>query len=109
MSADDEQRTVDPLVREAATLLSKAMVSTADRDAQWECFRVLVSEEVKQLEEAPIRWALDELERQGYKPDALARVLAERLGQPLVEPAAHSSAGRPAVRRRRSGGRTRRT
>jgi len=37
-------------------------------------------DQTKELEEAPIREALDEMERQGVRLEAVARVVRDRLG-----------------------------
>jgi hypothetical protein len=71
---------IDPLAEQAANLLAKAMVTSHDRDTLWEGFHALVVEQTKELEEAPIREALDEMERQGVRLEAVARVVRDRLG-----------------------------
>jgi 4-alpha-glucanotransferase len=71
---------LDPLAEQAANLLAKAMVTTHDRDTLWERFHELVIEQTRDLEEAPIRAALDEMERQGVRLEAVARVVRDRLG-----------------------------
>ena len=63
---------LDPLAEQAANLLAKAMVTSHDRDTLWERFHELVVEQTKELEEAPIREALDEMERQGVRLEAVA-------------------------------------
>jgi hypothetical protein len=73
------QRGIDPLAEQAVGLLAKAMVTSRDRDALWQRFRDHVVAEAKELEEAPIREALDEMEQRGLKLDAVARVVGERL------------------------------
>jgi hypothetical protein len=71
---------LDPLAEQAASLLAKAMVTSHDRDALWERFHELVVDQTRDLEEAPIRAALDEMERQGVRHEAVARVVRDRLG-----------------------------
>jgi hypothetical protein len=71
---------IDPLAEQAANLLAKAMVTSHDRDTLWERFHALVVEQTTELEEAPIREALDEMERQGVRLEAVARVVRDRLG-----------------------------
>jgi hypothetical protein len=71
---------IDPLAEQAANLLAKAMVTTHDRDLLWERFHELVVDQTRELEEAPIRAALDEMERQGVRLEAVARVVRDRLG-----------------------------
>ena len=71
---------LDPLAEQAANLLAKAMVTSHDRDTLWERFHELGVDQTKELEEAPIREALDEMERQGVRLEAVARVVRDRLG-----------------------------
>lgn len=71
---------LDPLAEQAAGLLAKAMVTSHDRDALWERFHELVVDQTRELEEAPIRAALDDMERQGVRLEAVARVVRDRLG-----------------------------
>jgi hypothetical protein len=71
---------LDPLAEQAASLLAKAMVTSHDRDALWERFHELVVDQTRELEEAPIRAALDDMERQGVRLEAVARVVRDRLG-----------------------------
>lgn len=71
---------IDPLAEQAASLLAKAMVTTHDRDLLWERFHELVVDQTRELEEAPIRAALDEMERQGVRLEAVARVVRDRMG-----------------------------
>jgi hypothetical protein len=71
---------IDPLAEQAANLLAKAMVTTHDRDLLWERFHELVVDQTRELEEAPIRAALDEMERQGVRLEAVARVVRDRMG-----------------------------
>lgn len=81
MAVDNAQeRAIDPLADQAVGLLAKAMVTSHDRDALWELFHDRVVEQTKELEEAPIREALDEMERQGLRLEAVARVVRDRLG-----------------------------
>lgn len=71
---------LDPLAEQAANLLAKAMVTSHDRDSLWERFHELVVNQTRELEEAPIREALDQMERQGVRLEAVARVVRDRLG-----------------------------
>ncbi len=81
MAVDNaQQHAIDPLAEQAVGLLAKAMVTTHDRDGLWERFQERVVDQTKDLEEAPIREALDEMERQGLKLEAVARVVRDRLG-----------------------------
>jgi hypothetical protein len=77
---DARGRGIDPLAAQAANLLAKAMVASRDRDALWARFQSLVVDEVAELEEAPIRDALEAMERQGIRLEAVARVVKDRLG-----------------------------
>jgi hypothetical protein len=77
---DARGRGIDPLAEQAANLLAKAMVTSRDRDALWARFHSLVIDEVTELEEAPIREALEAMERQGIRLEAVARVVKDRLG-----------------------------
>ena len=43
---DARGRGIDPLAEQAANLLAKAMLTSRDRDALWECFHALVVDEV---------------------------------------------------------------
>ena len=45
-----------------------------------ERFHELVVDQTRELEEAPIREALDQMERQGVRLEAVARVVRDRLG-----------------------------
>ena len=72
---------IDPLAEQAATFLAKAMVTSHDRDLLWQEFRDLVVAHIKELEEAPVREALDEMERQGLSLDVVARVVHAKLGE----------------------------
>jgi len=73
------RRTIDPLAEQAATLLAKAMVTSHDRELLWQQFRDLVVAHTKELEEAPVRDALEEMERRGLSLDVVARVIHEKL------------------------------
>jgi len=79
-TVDTRARGIDPLAEQAATLLAKAMVTSRDRDALWERFQSLVVDEVRELEEAPILAALEAMERQGIRLEAVARVIHDRIG-----------------------------
>ena len=82
MAVEDVRRhKIDPLAEQAATLLAKAMVTGHDRELLWQEFRDLVVAQTKELEEAPVREALDEMERQGLSLDVVARVVHEKLGE----------------------------
>jgi hypothetical protein len=82
MAVEDARRhKIDPLAEQAATLLAKAMVTGHDRELLWQEFRDLVVAQTKELEEAPVRQALDEMERQGLSLDVVARVVHEKLGE----------------------------
>jgi len=50
-------------------------------DLLWDRFRELVVATAAELEEAPARDAVDEMERRGLKLDVVARVVQQRLGQ----------------------------
>jgi hypothetical protein len=76
---DATQHVMDPLAEQAATLLANAMVTSRDRDLLWERFRELVVGTAAELEEAPVRDALDEMERRGLRMDVVARLVRERL------------------------------
>jgi hypothetical protein len=81
MAVDNAQlHAIDPLAGQAATLLAKAMVTSDDREALWHEFRELVEDQTKEIEEAPVREALDEMVRRGVHLDVVARVVHERLG-----------------------------
>jgi hypothetical protein len=56
------------------------MVTSHEREELWQQFRDLVLAQAKELEEAPVREALGELERQGLSLDVIARVVHEKLG-----------------------------
>lgn len=73
--------TIDPLAEQAATLLAKAMVTSHDRDLLWQQFRDVVVAHTKELEEAPVRDALEDLERRGLSLDVVARVIHEKLAE----------------------------
>lgn len=72
---------IDPLAEQAATFLAKAMVTSHDRELLWQQFRDVVVAHTKELEEAPVRDALDEMERRGLSLDVVARVVHEKLGE----------------------------
>jgi hypothetical protein len=74
------QHTIDPLVEQAARLLAKAMVTSRNRDLLWKRFHELVVGTVAELEEAPVRDAVDDMERRGLSLDVVARVVQQRLG-----------------------------
>jgi hypothetical protein len=74
-----ERHAIDPLAEQAATLLAKAMVTSHDRDELWQAFRDRVVQQAKALEEAPVREALEEMERRGLSLDVVARVVHEKL------------------------------
>ena len=75
------RQTLDPLAEQAATLLAKAMVTSHDRDLLSTQFRDVVVAHTKELEEAPVRDALEDLERRGLRLDVVARVIHEKLGE----------------------------
>lgn len=75
-----QQPTIDPLAEQAVVLLAKAMVTSHDREGLWDRFHERVVDQTRELEEAPIRDALDEMERQGVQLEAVARVVRDRLG-----------------------------
>jgi hypothetical protein len=75
------RQSIDPLAEQAATLLAKAMVSSHDRELLWQQFRDLVVAYTKELEEAPVRDVLEDLERRGLSLEVVARVIHERLGE----------------------------
>jgi hypothetical protein len=72
---------IDPLAQQAATLLAKAMVTSHDRDLLWHRFHELVVATAAELEEAPVRDAIDEIERRGLRLDVVARVVQQRLSE----------------------------
>jgi hypothetical protein len=72
---------IDPLAEQAATLLAKAMVTSHDRDDLWQQFRDVVVAQTKELEEAPVRDALEDMERRGLSLDVVARVIHEKLAE----------------------------
>ena len=72
---------IDPLAQQAATLLAKAMVTSHDRELLWQRFHDLVLATAAELEEAPVRDAIDEIERRGLSLDVLARVVQQRLSE----------------------------
>jgi hypothetical protein len=75
------EHAIDPLAQQAATLLAKAMVTSHDRDLLWQRFHELVVATAAELEEAPVRDALDEIERRGLRLDVVARVVQQRLSE----------------------------
>lgn len=75
------QSAIDPLAQQAATLLAKAMVTSHDRELLWQRFRDLVVATAAELEEAPVREAIDEIERRGLSLDVVARVVQKRLSE----------------------------
>jgi hypothetical protein len=75
------QQAVDPLAQQAATLLAKAMVTAHDRDLLWQRFHDLVVTTTAEMEEAPVRDAIDEIERRGLSLDVVARVVQQRLSE----------------------------
>jgi hypothetical protein len=72
---------LDPRADEAATLLAGALLRAYgdERELLWHLFRDRVAAEVKELEEAPVREALDDLERRGLNLAVVARILDQRL------------------------------
>lgn len=78
---DAPQPAVDPVVQKAATLLAEAMATSRDRDLLWERFSELVVSTAAELEEAPVREAVDEMQRRGLDLDVVARVVQQRLGE----------------------------
>jgi hypothetical protein len=72
---------VDPRVQQAATLLAKAMVTSRDHALLWERFQERVRGAAAELEEAPVRDAVAEMERRGLSLDVVARVVQEQLGK----------------------------
>ena len=70
---------IDPIAQHAATLLAKAMVTSHDRELLWQRFHELVMATAAELEEAPVREAIDEIERRGLSLDVVARVGQQRL------------------------------
>ena len=75
------EQALDPLAQQAATLLAKAMVTSHDRDLLWQRFHELVVATAAELEEAPVRDAIDEIERRGLSLDVVARVVQQRLSE----------------------------
>jgi hypothetical protein len=76
-----KRQSLDPLAEQAVTLLAKAMVTSHDRELLWERFHDLVESTTLELEEAPVREALADLERRGLSLNVLARVVHERLAE----------------------------
>jgi hypothetical protein len=62
-------------------LLAKAMVASSDRELLWQRFCELVVATATELEEAPVRDAVEEIERQGLSLDVVARVVQQRLSE----------------------------
>jgi hypothetical protein len=75
-----ERHAIDPLAEQGATLLAKAMVTSHDRDELWQQFRDRVAQQTRELEEGPVREALEDMERRGLSLDVVARVVHEKLG-----------------------------
>jgi len=85
VAADADRSTIKALSlvganNAAVTLLAKAMVTCHDRDLLWQQVRDRVVEQTKALEEAPVREALEDMERRGLSLDVVARVVHEKLG-----------------------------
>ena len=78
---ESAQPAIDPLAQQAATLLAKAMVTSHDRERLWQQFHELVVATAAELEEAPVREAIEEIERQGLSLDVVARVVRKRLSE----------------------------
>jgi hypothetical protein len=81
MATGAPPQAIDPLAQQAAMLLAKAMVTSHDRDLLWQRFRDLVIATAAELEEAPVRDVIDEIERRGLSLDVLARVVQQRLSE----------------------------
>jgi hypothetical protein len=81
MATNAPQQAIDPLAQQAATLLAKAMVTSQDRELLWQSFHELVVATAAELEEAPVRDAVDEIERRGLSLDVVARVVQQRLSE----------------------------
>lgn len=81
MATNAPQQAIDPLAQQAATLLAKAMVTSQDRELLWRRFHELVVATTAELEEAPVRDAVDEIERRGLSLDVVARVVQQRLSE----------------------------
>jgi hypothetical protein len=75
------QQALDPLAEQAAILLAKAMVTSRNRDVLWQRFHELVVAHATELEEAPVRDAIEEIERRGLSLDVVARVVRQRLSE----------------------------
>src|SRR3954462_6502340 len=75
------QQAIDPLAEKAATLLAKAMFRSRNRDLLWQRFYELVVATATELEEAPVRDAIEEIERRGLSLDVVARVVQQRLSE----------------------------
>jgi hypothetical protein len=81
MATDAPHQAIDPLAQQAALLLSEAIVTSPDRALLWKRFHELVVVTVGELEEAPVREAIDEIERRGLRLDVVARVVQQRLSE----------------------------
>lgn len=75
------QQAIDPLAEQAAILLAKAMVTSRNRNLLWQRFHELVVATAAELEEAPVRDAIQEIERRGLSLDVVARVVQQRLSE----------------------------
>jgi hypothetical protein len=81
MGTTAPKHVIDPLAEHAATLLARAMVTSQDRDLLWQRFHELVVASAAELEEAPVREAIEEIERRGLRLDVVARVVQQRLSE----------------------------
>lgn len=81
MATNAPRQAIDPLAQQAATLLAKAMVTSQERELLWRRFHELVVTTAAELEEAPVRDAVDEIERRGLSLDVVARVVQQRLSE----------------------------
>lgn len=75
------QPAIDPLAQQAATLLAQAMVTSDDRELLWQRFHERVAATAAELEEAPVREAIEEIQRRGLSLDLVARVVQKRLSE----------------------------
>jgi hypothetical protein len=75
------QPAIDPLAQQAATLLAKAMVTSDNRELLWQRFHERVEATAAELEEAPVREAIEEIQRRGLSLDLVARVVQKRLSE----------------------------
>jgi hypothetical protein len=57
------------------------MVTSSNRELLWQRFHGLVVATVAELEEAPVRDAIEEIERRGVSLDVVARVVQQRLNE----------------------------